>query len=299
MACPITPSKQRHSTKPINTPKRAELLAIKKLRDAKKLPLTDRELFEHVGVSRATGYRVFSDQARQFHKNPYCNETRGRLRTLSKAQIDQIIVFLRSEGYEARVLPWVNLCDAAGLDFPGQPPSRRIRYSDEVHFKYGPEGKVMIIRRSGERYNPDCIHYTQRPTEAEDRQICLSAWAAIGWNFKSKLITDGDDFILEEDGASGHGGNSDHNIVKQWKQNHGLNYFFNCPGAPDLAPIENAWRAPKGQVKRHAIWDKDALRTAAEEGWESLSQETINQWVEQVPARLLDVISAKGQYTGH
>ncbi|KAI1353179.1 hypothetical protein F5Y01DRAFT_278081 [Xylaria sp. FL0043] len=34
---------------------------------------------------------------------------------------------------------------------------RHIRYSDEVYFKYRPEGKVNITRQRGERYCTDCI----------------------------------------------------------------------------------------------------------------------------------------------
>jgi hypothetical protein len=32
-----------------------------------------------------------------------------------------------------------------------------VRFSDEVHFSYGPEGKVHIKRKRGERYLPDCL----------------------------------------------------------------------------------------------------------------------------------------------
>ncbi|KAI1292546.1 hypothetical protein F5Y03DRAFT_375618 [Xylaria venustula] len=379
MPDPSTPSRG-HSTKPYDTPTKAELLALKRFRDAKNLPIKNNELFQHVGVSRATGYRILKDEPRRFHNNSYCNEVRGRRPALSNEQVDQIVAFLKAEGYEGRTLPWANICDAAGVEFPaepGPPTSRtiqkhlnkqgwkkcvacskfwvdynvaalreafsrealgnygldfahwhRIRYSGEIHFKFGPEGKVSTIRQQSERYCMPCIQYRQRPTENEDRQICLSAWAAIGWNFKSRLvwytvddssngaitlqayrdqilepvvkqwIDEGQDFILEEDGASGHGGNSTNNIVRQWKEKNGLKYFFNCPGALELAPIENAWRAPKGQMRRHAIWDEKALRTTAEEGWAKLSQETINKWVEKVPERLLDIINAQGQDTG-
>ncbi|KAK5634081.1 hypothetical protein RRF57_009795 [Xylaria bambusicola] len=377
---PSTPVVQRHR-KHTDTTKKTELLTLKKFRDTNDLPYSNEDLFKYVGVNRRTGYRILKDHPRRLHDNPVFKETRGRPAALTEAQIDQLVAFLKAEGYEGRALPWANLCDAAGLEFPSQskPPTtwtirkhlnrrgwkkcvtcnkfwvdyntaslreafarealanhglnftywRRIRYSDEVHFKFGPEGKVNIIRQRGERYCIDCIHHRQRPTEAEDRQVCLSAWAAIGWNFKSQLvwytvndgngngngngaitlqayrdqilepvvkkwIDEGHDFILEENGASGHGGNSDNNIVRQWKEKNGSKYFFNCPGAPDLAPIENAWRAPKGQVKRQAIWDVAALRTAAEKGWEKLSQETINKWVDEVPERLLDIINAKG-----
>lgn len=43
----------------------------------------------------------------------------------------------------------------------------------------------------------------------------------------------GEDFVLEED------------IVRDWKAEHGLKYYFNCPHFPDLSPIENCWQFPQ------------------------------------------------------
>lgn len=48
----------------------------------------------------------------------------------------------------------------------------------------------------------------------------------------------GHDFALEEDGDSGHGPGKN-NIVRTWKNKHGLNHYFNCPSSLDLSPIEN------------------------------------------------------------
>jgi len=47
--------------------------------------------------------------------------------------------------------------------------------------------------------------------------------------------------MLKEDGDSGHGGGNAKrdNIVRQWKETHGLKHFFNYPGSPDLSPIKN------------------------------------------------------------
>lgn len=198
----------------------------------------------------------------------------------------------------------------------------RIRYSDETHFRFGPEGRIMVVRKPGERYCPDCIHHRAEPDG--DDNVCLSAWAAVGYGFKSELVwydvgnsngsmtlktyleqilqpvvgrwlERGDDFILEEDGASGHGYKSTNNIVAQWKQRVGLKHFRNCPNSPDLAPIENAWRAPKGQVRQHAIWNPEALKEYAELGWAGLKQKTIDDWVISLPSRLRDVVHLKGQ----
>lgn len=39
----------------------------------------------------------------------------------------------------------------------------RVRFSDEVHFGYGPEGQLHIIRQPGTRYRQDCIQHAGPP----------------------------------------------------------------------------------------------------------------------------------------
>ena len=67
----------------------------------------------------------------------------------------------------------------------------------------------------------------------------------------AQWLARGDEFVLEEDGDSGHGGGNStkRNIVKAWKKEHGLKHYFNTPGSPDLSPIENCWRAVKQYIK--------------------------------------------------
>ena len=48
----------------------------------------------------------------------------------------------------------------------------------------------------------------------------------------------GKDFVLEEDGDSGHG-TSQKNIVRSWKEEHKLESYFNCASSSDLSSIEN------------------------------------------------------------
>ncbi|KAH8799469.1 hypothetical protein F5884DRAFT_129099 [Xylogone sp. PMI_703] len=104
-------------------------------------------------------------------------------------------------------------------------------------------------------------------------------------------------FVLEEDNDSGHG-TGKRNIVRKWKEEYDLESYFNCVGAPDLSPIENAWLAPKEHVRRFAHWDDDTLRELAEEGWAELSQKTINDWIDSIPQRLKDVIANDGKFCG-
>lgn len=200
-----------------------------------------------------------------------------------------------------------------------------IRFSDETHFGFGPEEKVYVIRRPWERNCPDCI-VSQRQPKEKDHKV-LHAWAAIGHDFKSSLtwydipgntngkmtlqayrdtilepvvgqwLREGQTFVLEEDGDSGHGTGKS-NIVKTWKEKNNLISYFNCSSSPDFPPIENAWQAPKEAVKGYAHWDPDTVKELAEEGWAKLSQEKINSWVDSIPQRLKDCIQLEGQLTG-
>ncbi|KAI9662749.1 MAG: hypothetical protein M1829_006144 [Trizodia sp. TS-e1964] len=84
-------------------------------------------------------------------------------------------------------------------------------------------------------------------------------------------IDRGEDFCLEEDGDSGHG-KSKNNIVRKWKEERGLEFFFNCPQSLDLSPIENCWQVPKQYVKKFPVWDDQGTRELVVEGVDQYSQ---------------------------
>lgn len=48
----------------------------------------------------------------------------------------------------------------------------RMRFSDEVHFGYGPQAKLRIIRKPRERYCPDC----KNVIIAGPEQVIISGW---------------------------------------------------------------------------------------------------------------------------
>ena len=118
--------------------------------------------------------------------------------------------------------------------YPKPEDWHRVRFSDEVHWSIGAEEKIQIIRKPGERYCSDCIQHTLDRT-AEKSHRRQHSWAAVGYNFKSDLyfhttkspngkmslqvyrdqilepivkrwLQRGDNFVLEEDNDSGHGG---------------------------------------------------------------------------------------------
>ena len=165
----------------------------------------------------------------------------------------------------------------------------RVRFSDEVHFGYGPQGKLRIICKPGERYCPDCIQEEKEPEEKDKK--CHHCWAAMGHDFKSDIhfyevlgntngkmsqrvyidqilqpvvkpwIEAHHDFVLEEDGDSGHGPGKS-NIVRTWKESNGLEFYFNCHSSPDLAPIENCWQPVKQHLHKYPHWDDNTLALA-------------------------------------
>lgn len=56
----------------------------------------------------------------------------------------------------------------------------RVRFSDEVHFGYGPQGKLRIIRKPGEQYCPDFTQEDKNQTKRMKNTITVGLrWATI------------------------------------------------------------------------------------------------------------------------
>lgn len=211
--------------------------------------------------------------------------------------------------------------------YPTKEHWRRVRFSDEVHFGYQPQEGEYIFRAVGQRDHPDCIQRVDKylkKTESELENENAHCWAAVGYNFKSKLVQykipsnrngkmtlecyrkeilekhvkqwkeEGHDFVLEEDGDSGHGKTNDD--LRRYKQVMGLEYFFNYAGSPELAPIENCWQPLKHHVAKYARESTSDLYELAFEAWCALPQSSINAWIDSMPERLRAVIEAKGQF---
>ena len=69
----------------------------------------------------------------------------------------------------------------------------------------------------------------------------------------------GDNLVLGEDGDPGHGTGKPRNAVKKWKEDHGLEHYFNCASSPDLTPIENCWQPVKQHIRKFSHWDEATL----------------------------------------
>ncbi|KJZ78887.1 hypothetical protein HIM_01660 [Hirsutella minnesotensis 3608] len=219
----------------------------------------------------------------------------------------------------------VKYAEKALLERPEKEDWHDIFFSDETHFGYDDERAAQIARPPGTRNRPENLQERRGPKDTEVK--LLHAWACVGYDFKSPLIwyevptntngkmsqkvylekvleayvgpellEKGVPFILEEDGDSGHGPGKN-NPVRAWKEKHGLRYFFNCASSPDLSPIENCWNVIKENLRQQPHWEQSTIRELAEEGWEKLSQETINGWIDSMPLRMQHVLELQGGKT--
>lgn len=152
------------------------------------------------------------------------------------------------------------------------------------------------------------------PRERQRRQNVpnFQIWAAIGYNFKSKLVffpkTDPDDdsrnpggfrlnaqsyvrrclstvsgylsshdVVFMHDGARSHSANS----TKAYLERKGIRYMADFPShSPDLNPIESIWALLDAKIAERLVDQTDkALMAAAKSAWAELDQEVINAHV--------------------
>jgi transposase len=72
--------------------------------------------------------------------------------------------------------------------------------------------------------------------------------------------------------------------------------------SPDLNPIKHVWTLIKDYLQEWYPSEKDSLsydklRQAVKEAWDSISSEQLNDLIDIMHQRCIDVIKAKGQHT--
>lgn len=202
----------------------------------------------------------------------------------------------------------------------------KVRFSDEIHFEYEAREKLRIIRKSDQRYCQDCLQETSSSDEKDvKRQHC---WATVSHNFKSNIyfyempdntnekmsqqiyidfilklivlswIDFDQDFVLKENGDSNHDTERS-NIVRTWKRQHELDYYFNCSSSFDLSSIENCWLSVKQHVRKYSHWDDTTLRELIVERWNQISMNFINKQISSMLSRLQTVIDGEDKMTDY
>jgi hypothetical protein len=81
---------------------------------------------------------------------------------------------------------WVHFCETCLALKPKPEDWHDVRFSDEVYCRVGPQGKMRITRKPGERYCADCIQEQLNRDDEGDWETC-HIWGAVGYNFKSYL----------------------------------------------------------------------------------------------------------------
>ena len=69
--------------------------------------------------------------------------------------------------------------------FPTPDDWKQVRFSDETHLGFGPEGRAYILRKPEEVDHPSCVQQTKTPKQKDEKR--LHTWAVIGYDYKSEL----------------------------------------------------------------------------------------------------------------
>ena len=128
--------------------------------------------------------------------------------------------------------------------YPTPKAWRKVRFIDECHLGFGPQGRVYVTRRPGESTCLDCLQLEYEPKGEDEKKV--HCWAVVGYKFKSLLyFYDAEnsngamtiavyllilkeevsqwlkDWVLEEDRASRHSRGQNSPITK-WKVANGI-----------------------------------------------------------------------------
>jgi len=88
-------------------------------------------------------------------------------------------------------------------------------------------------------------------------------------------------------------------LTKQWFEDNNVEVLPWPPQSPDLNPIEHLWNDVDRRLRalNVTIRGKDALWEHVSQIWNETTLETCTKLIESMPARIQDVINAKGGYT--
>ena len=108
-----------------------------------------------------------------------------------------------------------------------------------------------------------------------------------------------DNFILKKNGDSDHDKANNNNIVRQWKQQHDLQCYFNISQSPDLAPIENCWQSTKKYIDQEDHLSDEVLKAQIIKSWNQLSISFINRQILTMYNYMKIVIAGKSKWTAY
>lgn len=116
------------------------------------------------------------------------------------------------------------------------------------------------------------------------------------------MLDRGEKFTMEEDRDSAHGMAENNNIVRRYKTEIGLDYYFNPTKSPDLSVIESVFQPFKQKLSNTGHWDEESLKRRACAIWDAdkpISYDFINRQVDGMEDRMDEVLDGDGRMIGH
>lgn len=193
---------------------------------------------------------------------------------------------------------------------------RQILWSDETWVTAGTHRKIFITRKAGEELDPTCV------VARYQRQSGWMFWGCFYSNVKGPgffwekdwgrinqhtyqthtiPIIDGwmrmnPGLLFMQDNAPGHAARTS----LQDLQERGIEVIYWPAFSPDLNPIETVWNKMKDWLAYNYPDKKatyDQLRRQVQEAWDGIGADLLEELLQTMPQRCLDVIEANGLHT--
>lgn len=106
------------------------------------------------------------------------------------------------------------------------------------------------------------------------------------------IIVKENDVIFQDDNDPRHRSR----LIKEWKECCNITEYDWPSNSPDLNPMENVWNLLKVKVNRVENKTIIELIKCIEDKWNEIDKETINNIIESMPNRIIEIIQNNGDY---